>query len=169
MRLALVLTALLVSVEANRRSPSAPLKADIPRMWGYPYGWGISDEDEPEIKEDIEAMKPVKRGTFKARRPLSWRTQQQQPRQEKSTILTPCCSSSCHHHHQSPTATRRFHPDAPDGSTATTRRRTPTSMSRTSQISWNTALNSNRSSTSGGGGDNSVDDHHDWVFLYDPL
>ena len=63
MRLAIVFSALLV-VEANRRTPSAPLKPDIPRMWGYPYGWGISDEDEPEYKEDIEQMKPVKRGEY---------------------------------------------------------------------------------------------------------
>ena len=65
MRLAILLSAFLV-VEASRR-PSVPLKADVPRMWGYPYGWGISDEDEPEYKEDIEKIKPVKRGEYYVR------------------------------------------------------------------------------------------------------
>ena len=66
MRLAILLSAFLV-VEASRRPPSVPLKADVPRMWGYPYGWGISDEDEPEYKEDIEKIKPVKRGEYYVR------------------------------------------------------------------------------------------------------
>ena len=64
MRLATIaFTGLLLTVVKAGRRPSAPLKADVPRMWGYPYGWGISDEDEPEYKDDIQETKPVTRGT----------------------------------------------------------------------------------------------------------
>ena len=69
MRLATIaFTGLLLTVVKAGRRPSAPLKADVPRMWGYPYGWGISDEDEPEYKDDIQETKPVTRGTYQVPR-----------------------------------------------------------------------------------------------------
>jgi len=67
MRLALLFTTLLAVVEANRRAPSAPLKADVPRMWGYPCEY--RDERQSVVCDDSEpnSKKPLPTGCFDGR------------------------------------------------------------------------------------------------------
>jgi hypothetical protein len=170
-------TGLLLTVVKAARRPSAPPKADTPRMWGYPYGWGISDEDEPEYKDDIQETKPVTRGTCQVPSadptdpctryaPTAW--------QEDSTTLPLTHHCDCSNSglpmdgsHQSPK--RRNRRNESVGSLERTQRRIPTFMSRTSQIFWTGAWNRRGATTTSTSTCDDNDDRHDWVYLYDPL
>ena len=172
MRLATIaFTGLLLTVVKAGRRPSAPLKADVPRMWGYPYGWGISDEDEPEYKDDIQETKPVTRGTYQVPRYAPTATWQEDSTTLRLTHFCDCSTTSGHlmdGSHQSPKQRNRRNESL--GSLERTRRRIPTFMSRTSQIFWTGAWNRrSATTTSTSTCDENNDDHHDWVYLYDPL